>query len=623
MTTLTLQDVADLAKVQRPVVSMWRKRPMVRGVSMPFPAPVATVDGVPQFRRDDVVDWLTRTGRGNNSEHHYDARAIVAPDDAGLEDVVTLLCWHVLTGQELTGTSGAELARSADEFDPEDSLLATEIRELLVSDGVLAYVDDLVEASHGPADALERAETGRLKRREQLRELTDDAVELLRCMVEAAAVYLEDDRVVLRAEGSSMALEVGEVCGLDVVSDDRGLRRRAIIRGIHVRETTASKCVSAMSLVGLDIADTLDAVEDAVLELPPGDVAVVVGSAAALSDELAGPLQNTRAEALRVRNLVAAVRLPRGLWREAHRQSLAVWVCLGGAQAQQPWIADLGALEHIELTDVAADVAGALAQTEDRAFRYARRTQLATILAGAAVVPRGVRAVRLRGHDEAEHVERVHRATLVTTTPLLSLDVLVTPAPGRIHLTHRSLHELHSANRLVLKRGRRIDVCHGSPEGTVRVLPEDVVGELALDPLEAEAKYPRATRTEPGDVIFLEKPRPRAWVDRVGGAMVACPARIIRLAESAEVGPLVLATIINETACPGSEWQTWSVPALPRAEAERLEAALAEADEYEQQASRRVEAARELKTALISGVAAGALTLDVEHSAPGFPGAGK
>jgi hypothetical protein len=352
-------------------------------------------------------------------------------------------------------------------------------------------------------------------------------------------------------------------------------------------------------------------------------VAIVIGSAAALTDELAGPLQNRRAAALRVGNLVAAVRLPRGLWREAHRQSLAVWICVGAAEAQHPWVADLGAVDRFELTDVAADIAGALAQTEDRAFRYARRTQLSGVLVGAAVVARGVRAVQQRGHDEAEHVERVHRATLVTTSPLAPLDVLVTPAPGRIHLAHRSLHELHSAGRLVLTRGRRIEVSDGSPEGTVRVLPVELVGQLALDPFDAEATYPRAARTEPGDVIFLEKLRPRAWVDQVGGAMVACPARIIRLAESAEVGPLVLATLINETACPGSEWQTWSVPVLPRAEAERLEAALAEADEYEQQANRRLAAARELKTALINGVAAGALTLDVEHSAPGFAGASK
>jgi hypothetical protein len=618
--TLTLQDVADLAKVQRPVVSMWRKRPVVRGVSIPFPAPVATVDGRARFSRDDVVDWLTRTGRGNNVEHDYDAPAISVPDDAALEDVVTLLCWHVLTSEDLTGRSRADLVRLADQFDPENTVLAAEIRKLRVSGAVLDYVDNLVEASHGPADALRRVELGRLKRREELRELTDDAVELLRCIVEAAAVYLEHDRVVLRAEGSPVALDVAEACELDIVSGDRALRRRAVIRGVHVREITLAKCVSAVSLVGLDIADTLDGVDDAVLELPPGDVAVLIGSAAALTDELAGLMQNRRAEALRINNLVAAVRLPRGMWREAHRQSLAVWVCVGGAQAQQPWVADLGAVEHIELTDVAADVAGALAQTEDRAFCYARRTQLSSVLAGAAIVPRGVRAVRLRGRDEAEHVDRVHRATLVTTTPLRLLDALVAPAPGRIHLAHRSLHELRSGKRLIMKRGRRIDVSDGSPEGTVRVLPEDVVGQLALDPFDAEAKYPRAARTEPGDVIFVEKPTPRAWVDQVGGAMVACPARIIRLHESAEVGPLVLATIINETACPGSEWQTWTVPVLQRAEADRLEAALAEADDYEQQARRRIAAARDLKTALINGVAAGALTLDVEHTGPGFTG---
>jgi hypothetical protein len=360
--------------------------------------------------------------------------------------VVTLLCWYVLTGQELTGRAHPELVRSADEFDPQGSLLAREIRELRVSNAVLAYVDDLVEASHGPADALQRVESGRLKRGQQLRELTDDAVKLLRCMLEAAAVYLEDDRVVLRAQGSPVALDVAEACELDVASIDRALRRRAVIRGIHVRETAVRKCVSVISLVGFDIADTFDCVDDAVLELPPGDVAMLIGSAAALSDEIAGQLQNRRAGALRVANLVAAMRLPRGLWREAHRQSLAVWVCVGGARAERPWVADLGAVEHIELTDVAA------------------------------------------------------------------------MSPAR----WRSPRTVPSAT-------------HGGP------------GCRACSP-------------------------GRRW----------CPG------ESEQCG------------CAG-----------------RLEPTLAEAHEYEHQASRRVAAARGLTTALINGVAAGALTLDVEHSAPG------
>lgn len=618
MNTLTLQDIADLAEVQRPVVSMWRKRPMVRGVSMPFPDPVDTVDGAARFSRHEVVDWLARTGRGNNTEHNYDAPAIAVPDGVALVDVVTLLCWHVLTGRELTGLSKAALITSAEQFDPDDTLLVAELRALAVSDELLGYVDDLLEASLGPADALQRVDSGRLKRDQQLREFTDEAVILLRCVIEAAAIHLEHDEVVLRTDGSSMALDVAEALELDVVTKDRQMRRRAVIRGIHVREGMSRKQVSAVSVVGLDNSDALDQADEVMLSLQPGDIAIVVGSAAVLSDELAGPLQNRRAEILRVGNLVAAMRMPRGFWREAHRQSLAVWVCVGGAQAEQIWVADLAAVEHLELTDVAADVAGALDQTDNRAFRYARRIPLSGVLAGAAaVVPRGVRAVQFRERDESQHLDRVHRVTMVTTTPLPVLDVLVAQAPGRIQLAHRSLAELRAGKRLEVKRGRRIDIGHGSPEGTVRVVPEELVGVLALDPFDAVAKYPRAARTEPGDVIFLEKPRPRAWVDRVGGAMVASPARIIRLRDTAEVGPMVLATVINQMAAPGTEWPTWSVPVLRRDEAERLEAALLEAENYEQEACRRVEAARELKTALINGVAAGALTLDAQPTTPG------
>jgi hypothetical protein len=105
--------------------------------------------------------------------------------------------------------------------------------------------------------------------------------------------------------------------------------------------------------------------------------------------------------------------------------------------------------------------------------------------------------------------------------------------------------------------------------------------------------------------------------------MVACPARIIRLQESAGIGPTVLATVINEMATPGSEWKTWSVPTMRRDEAARLEAALARAEEYEREARRRYEAARDLKKALIDGVAAGALTLDAEPTTPGVAAAQK
>nr|WP_260751656.1 hypothetical protein [Mycobacterium sp. SMC-8] len=618
---MTLQDVADLANVQRPVVSMWRKRRYVRGVLLPFPDPVEKVAGIARFDRDEVVDWLARTGRGNNPEHQYDAPAVAVPDGSELEDIVTLVCWYVLTGLELAQTTADERVRAAEEFDPDDTVIAAECRQMTPTPAALEYVDDLIAASHGPGDALDRLENGRLKREMALRDLTPDAVALLRSIVEAAIVHLEHEDVVLSADDAAVALDVAQVCGLDITTDSRALRRRALIRGIHVRERTAAQQVSMSSLISLEVAASLDRLDDIVLGLAPGSIAIVIGTAASLADDLAGPLQARRADVLRVGNLVAALRLPRGLWREAHRQALAVWICVGGANAEVVSVADLGADGVIEFTDLAADIAGALAQTEGRAYRYARGLALAATLARGPVVPRGVRAVKLGGSRAADHLESVHRATLVTTTPLQPFDVLVESSPANIKLQHRSLGELHLHKQLIIQRGRRIDPADGAPDGSVRVLPVELVGALTLDPFDAELKYPRAARTEPGDVVFIEKPQPRAWVDSEGGAMVACPARILRISAAALIGPHLLATVINERVSPGTDWETWSVPVLGREEAELLETALRDAGVYEQEARRRVEAARELKSALIDGVAAGALALGATATTPGVAAA--
>jgi hypothetical protein len=146
-TLLTLQDVADLARVRRPVVSVWRRRRRARGEDAPFPVAVERAGGVERFDREEVVAWLERTGRGNNPEHGLDAPALSVPDDVELDDVVTLLTWHVLTGEELTGSSQAAREEAAALVDPADALLLREIRRLRPSTAALRFVDDLVEAS--------------------------------------------------------------------------------------------------------------------------------------------------------------------------------------------------------------------------------------------------------------------------------------------------------------------------------------------------------------------------------------------------------------------------------------------------------------------------------------------
>lgn len=618
MRTLTLQDVADLANVQRPVVSMWRNRPRVRGEMVPFPGSVNRVAGIERFNPDEVVDYLKRTGRGNNADVEYDAAAVAAPDGVDVEDLVVLLAWRALTGVELAGTDPVQRSRLAAEFDPDDSHVLSEILKMRPSAVTLEYVDELVEASFGLPDALARLERGRLQRELALRELTADAVTLLARVVAECAVFLGSEDITLRIDGSRLSLVVASGCGIAVAADSREALRRAVIAGAAVGKAS-SGALAFVSSVGSDAGQTLDRADDLVLGLEPGRIGVLVGPASALTDTLAGEMQRRRADVLRVGNVIAAVRLPRGLWREAYRQNLALWVCLGGADEQRPCVTDLAAVPEPDLGDFASDIAAGLAQTDARAFRYARRMDRAGVLAGGPFVPRGARAVTLSSAARRSHVERVHAITLTTTSPLRPVDVLVESSPGRLKLRHRSLGELREAGNLALKRGNRIDLAHTTSDGTVRVLPS--AEGLALDPVDAERLYPHSTRTEPGDVIFVQNTQPRAWVDPLGGAMVASPARILRLGRTADFGPRVLAAVINETATAGSEWQTWTVPEMSADEAARLEAVFSDIEHYEAEVQRRLSAARELKTALIDGVAAGALTLNAQPTTPGVAAA--
>ena len=62
---LSLSDIARLADVKRPVVSMWRRRPLA-GHS--FPRPVGMVFGEERFDAREVAAYLAVTGRGNNRD---------------------------------------------------------------------------------------------------------------------------------------------------------------------------------------------------------------------------------------------------------------------------------------------------------------------------------------------------------------------------------------------------------------------------------------------------------------------------------------------------------------------------------------------------------------------------
>lgn len=612
--TLSLTDIAALAQVQRAVVSMWRRRPRASGIEIPFPAPVATDGRIERFDRDEVVSWLEATGRGNNKQVRLDAPGASAPEGADVEDVVVLVCLSTLTGEEVQGLSDDELVDLAEQADGDDKFLLREVRGLTARPELLIHVDDLIESSFGPADALSRAESGSLRRERAIRGVTPELVALVRAVVTGARMFFPDDQVLL-VPPDDLELTSGITegfVGVRLQGDGRhirALRRRLAIHSIDM-ESTCSATVQVLSVIGQPVSTAMDAMDDLTVGLEQGAVGVIVGPASLLCDPLTGEAEQQRTDTLRVGNLAVALRLPRGMWREAHRQHLGVWVLRGEARLQRIRVADLEGVS-LDLEDLTSDVTGALNRSEDRAYRYTRSTDLSPILAHGPVVPRGARAVQFGITEPPTSLDRIHSARLTTSETIPGYDVAVTAGPGQILMRHRSLGELELAKVLLMRRGRRIDPDLAVPVGTVRVLSADgSTDNLRLDPFDAASIYGRSTRTEPGDVVFTDRPRPLAVVDPDGGALVASPSRILRLLPGAPVGPHALAALINELALAGTDWQTWVVPDLQPTASEGLDTALATAADHLSTLRARERAMQGLIRDLIDGVAAGAVTID-------------
>jgi hypothetical protein len=137
---MTLSDVAALAQVQRPVVSMWRKRSA--GSAHPFPGPAALEGGRELFDADQVVGWLEATGRGKNPEARNDAAAFArmpatatgSAQGNTLDALTALLTLKAMTGTALGALSPDELLDVADECDPDDTVTSRLLARLGVAE---------------------------------------------------------------------------------------------------------------------------------------------------------------------------------------------------------------------------------------------------------------------------------------------------------------------------------------------------------------------------------------------------------------------------------------------------------------------------------------------------------
>lgn len=676
---LTPSEIAVLAGVQRPVVSMWRRRP--HGVAGSFPQPVVDEAGRERFERDEVLAWLAASGRGNNPDVVADAAFVGAPPvptPAGLALAEALLVLRA-EGDALDGCDRDDLLDLAEGLDPDDTFLLAEIDRVAEDDvaAMTAYVESFWQSSFGAGDAWTRLHADLT--RWGLPMVTDTPSTATYDLLGRIAAPLG-----ARGEGAvplvdptgccpDVLLAAREVCGdeaggegattflrPEIDADDARLRaeirrswRRMAVHGPMPRpvavddeglvDVTGRSVVVARyphpGMAASTPGDVLSAIENVLIQLGPGQWAVVLAPAEVLVDALADPgARLLRDDMVRQGRVRALLRLDHGSVPAVRQRRLAVWVAgptppERSGRGEYVAVADLAGLDLTEVaSDLVSDVVAACedavlprelarnreddAQARTHRFAVARYRPLETVAARADLVPRDMRTVgrgALAGEVDTDRVADLAHAA----------GVMVSPAQVPEAGSATTVRVLLDSGRLAAVPGTRLapgevrparagaDVAARVPViGVPELLGEALPGSREVDLMAFLVSRARPSRTEPGDVVFCTSPRRAAWVDDVGGAVVEFPARVLRVtrAESGpdRVVPHVLAADLERGS--GRAWRADVARLVPAAHAPGLAAALRHVAARREAARRRVAELEELHGLLADGVVAGHLT---------------
>jgi len=672
---LTLPDVAALARVQRPVVSMWRTRSVA--TDNPFPEPAVRSGTQVLLDADEVADWLLATGHGNNPDVREELALFAAIDAAstapGAPDraaafagLTALLAVKATTGEPLTGLRPAELLDLADDVDPHDTALYTEVAALGEHlQDLAAHADAVASAAYTPAAAVEALMAHRFRHGPRAyadTALTPAALDLTARL--AAALLGEpapapgptsEATVVDPSGGSDLLVALrrrladADLPTLALPSTRAGshmvrlARRRLLAHGWWPGDVAADDA-GRLALPGRTLVlaqfpspdrpvmsdeEVLAAIDDVAVAMDDDDRAVVIGPASALADRpRTAAVDAARTDLLRTDRVRAVVRLPAGLWVSRPRQRLALWV-LGPAHPAVPigrrWttVSDLGGitLTGTVVEDVVTDVVASLGDRDTvraHTFRFARFVATSTLLAGSGDLvgtptPRPPRPRTAPAETALRVQDLIAQASRPPTAPDLRL-----PVEHREPTSTRTatLGDLLAAGAARAIPGNRLDPADIGSGGSVRVIgPEEVlgirpVGERTLDRLAFSTRYPAGRYTEPGDIVFCTTPEVGAVVDVEGFSVVAAPARVLRLDRTREPG--LIADVVTQdlrTASPKARWRSWAVRLAPASQAAALEAALAVVGQHLAAAQARLRALSDLAETLTDGVVTGALTV--------------
>jgi hypothetical protein len=605
---LSLSDIATLARVQRPVVSTWRRR------HPDFPAPVAEEGNRTWFDGRAVTDWLTATGLGNTPADEIGPELaahglIRLAEEIGAQRLVSvlgaLLCLHHMDGKPLSGTTRDALLARVERMDPDDEFFLRELGEdPALSFRLAPLAEELVEASYTPGGAHEHLMADRHRLGLTGPDTGSLSPELRRLVVEVADPLGHTSR-----EGTLTVADPHALCGdllhdlvaaLDDPADSTVLaaerrpelarltRRRLLLAGVpeldlDVQEGTELEdrmadidlLVTLLPYQAGESRSRMRALEDveAIGDLlGPGSTAVIVGPADALVGELDAREAQMRSRLLRSRLVESVTTLPGGADPYRPGYGCALWTLRRDpvpAARGRVLISDIGArsLDDGVRSALADDILlwraeGHHLGGHDPRFGLPVRIEDLEKRFGSALVPPGPpvsrtlsRTVRDRPALIAEAETRLSEAAARARShadehgPLRG-DLMrrIGPAPERV-----TVSTLVKQGRLAPVKGHRIAAEHIDPRGQLDVLgPEEVLGRAPrggrrIDRLVLAAEYPHAALTEPGDVVYTTAQEFGVLVDHEGSSVVSFPARVLRVNRAARraLTPRVLALLLE------------------------------------------------------------------------------
>lgn len=610
---MSMRDIAELAGVHRPVVTMWRRR------HADFPAPVGGDTSRPLFDPHQVAGWLVATGRGDRDTINpdlslYTIAALGGRAQPGdlIAAVTALLCLRHLEDDEPLADGKDDVVTSLQEraatTDPDDELLQSEIRMLPRDWGWLAAaVDDLVEAAWGSRGAFERIMTAR--RRLGAADIFAGAVRpglaRLIAMISGAAERAHRDGSVVVADvcagSGDLLTAVADLLGDDYppmcVAAERDpflarlTRRRLAVHGlplvdVDVHITAAlpddsgepDVIVTQVPYVPGEqrSAETVfDMIDDVSLRLRPGCIAVILGPADVLTGELPpySVAERARASLLKDGMVESVIKLPGGLVSFRPGYETALWV-LSSAR-ESPWRGRV-LLADVSDRELTGEVVSALADDVVTWRREGYHPDAHTRKFGTQVLVselvespkpltvRRARSMRTAGAEAAGQLAQV--LSLETELDRLSAYAVAARPSIRTNLTAevRVRPTAVSIGKLAEGRDRVLSVLKGT-----RVAPADVVGdgqhavfgpdevlglrrmgERTIDRAVLAERYPRAALTEPGDVMVTMTPGFGVLVDHHGFSVAEYPVRALRIRDGSRLTPRVLAAMLAADGSP-------------------------------------------------------------------------